>query len=95
MDIDLSAILHGSLNVLLTGLVLGAGLPLLFSLGIVLADRGAGGEMKDGTVAAPSAAAKHGARAIFALVALIVVYGLLFITRKSLSHYLGIDLPLG
>ncbi len=95
MDIDLSSIFSSSLNVLLTGLVLGAGLPLLFSVGIVLADRGAGGELADGSIAAPNPAAKHGARAIFVLVALIVLYGLLFITRKSISHYLGIDLPLG
>lgn len=94
MGIDLGSIATSTLSVIAVGILLGAGLPLLFSLGIVLQDRGAGGEHADGTVTAPNAAARYGSWAVFTVVALIVLYGLLFITKSSISHYLGIELPL-
>jgi hypothetical protein len=94
MDIDLPSMVTGTLSVLAVGLLLGAGLPLLFSFGIVLQDKGSGGEHRDGSVTAPNVAAKYAARLIFVVIALVVVYGLLFITKSSISHYLGIELPL-
>ena len=36
MDIDLTSIATSTLSVIVVGILLGAGLPLLFSLGIVL-----------------------------------------------------------
>lgn len=87
-------IISGTLKVLGVGLLLGAGLPLLFSIGIRLQDRGAGGEERDGTVVASNPAARVGAIILFAIVALVVIYGLLFITKGSLDHYLGIQLPI-
>ncbi|MGY5765665.1 hypothetical protein ACXET9_10735 [Brachybacterium sp. DNPG3] len=94
MGIDISSIATSTLSVIVVGILLGAGLPLLFSLGIVLQDRGAGGEHADGTTSAPVPAATYASWAIFAIVGLIVLYGLLFITQGSISHYLGIELPL-
>ncbi|MFC0674032.1 hypothetical protein [Brachybacterium hainanense] len=94
MSIDIAEIISNTTSVLGVGLLLGAGLPLLFSLGIVLQDRGAGGERRDGSVSAPNPVAKYASWAIFTLVGLAVVYGLLFVTRNSLDHYLGITLPI-
>ena len=94
MDIDLASIATSTLSVIVVGILLGAGLPLLFSLGIVLQDRGAGGEHADGSITAPNPAARYASWAFFAVVALVVLYGLLFITKGSISHYLGIELPL-
>lgn len=93
MSIDFAAIVSSTISVVLVGIVLGAGLPLLFSLGIVLQDKGAGGEHRDGSITPPNPAARIGAWAIFVAVGLIVLYGLLFLTHKSLDHYLGITLP--
>jgi hypothetical protein len=94
MSAEFMEIVSGTLKVLGVGLLLGAGLPLLFSLGIKLQDRGAGGVERDGTVIAPSPGARIAAWAIFAVVTLVILYGLLFITKGSLDHYLGIQLPL-
>lgn len=93
MNIDFASIASSTLSVVVVGVLLGAGLPLLFSLGIVLQDKGAGGEHRDGTITAPNPAARFGAWAIFVAVGLIVLYGLLFLTHKSIDHYLGITLP--
>lgn len=94
MSIDWAEITSNTLSVLAAGLVLGAGIPLLFSLGIRLQDIGAGGEHEDGTVTAPKPLAKAGAYAIFAVVVALIIYGMLFLTKASLSHYLGIELPI-
>lgn len=90
----LPEILTGTLQVLVVGLLLGAGLPLLFSLGIRLQDLGAERAAEDGTSIPANPAARYGAWAIFLVVGLVVLYGLLFLTKSSISHYLGIDLPL-
>ncbi|PWH06629.1 hypothetical protein DEO23_06690 [Brachybacterium endophyticum] len=94
MSDEIVEIITGTLRVLGVGLLLGAGLPLLYSVGIRLLDRGEGGTERDGTVLAPHPVARVAAWLIFAVVALAVVYGLLFITKGSLDHYLGIQLPI-
>ncbi|MFE5777596.1 hypothetical protein [Brachybacterium sp. NPDC056505] len=94
MSAEFIEIITGTLKVLGVGLLLGAGLPLLFSIGMKLQDRGQGGEERDGTVIAANPVARVGAWAVFAVVALVILYGLLFITKGSLDHYLGIQLPL-
>lgn len=90
----LPEILTGTVQVLVVGLLLGAGLPLLFSVGIRLQDVGAGRVAEDGTRLPANTPARYGAWVIFGVVLLAVVYGLLFLTKSSISHYLGIDLPL-
>jgi hypothetical protein len=94
MPAEFIEIITGTLKVLGVGLLLGAGLPLLFSIGMKLQDRGQGGEERDGTVIAANPVARVGAWVIFAVVALVILYGLLFITKGSLDHYLGIQLPI-
>lgn len=94
MSIDLAAIALSTVKVLVVGILLGAGLPLLFSIGIRLQDLGAGGLRADGTTAAPKPLAKAGAWAIFAVVGLVILYALLFIAKKTIAHYLGIELPI-
>ncbi|MGY5765802.1 hypothetical protein ACXET9_11440 [Brachybacterium sp. DNPG3] len=80
--IDLASILAGSLRVLVVGLLLGAGLPLLFGVGLRLRAKGES-----------VAVARWGSWAVFGAIALVVLYALMFITAKSLQHYLGITLP--
>ncbi|WP_265445033.1 hypothetical protein [Flexivirga meconopsidis] len=92
MDIDWATIADGTGKVIVAGLLFGAGLPLLFSLGIRLWDIGSGGEHADGTVTAGKPAALYAAYAVFAVVAAAIVIGVLYITQKSIDHYLGIQL---
>ena len=92
--IDIAAILAGTSRVLLVGILLGAGLPLLFSVGMILQDKGSDRVLADGTAATGSPAAKAASYAVFAVVALVVLYGILFITKGSINHYLGIQLPI-
>ncbi|HCX85126.1 MAG TPA: hypothetical protein DHV14_08330 [Micrococcales bacterium] len=80
------------LRVLAAGLVFGAGLPALFSFGIVLWSRGTDEALADGSVRHGSSGARAGAMAVFAVVIVAVLIGVLWITRKSLDHYLGISL---
>lgn len=97
MPTEVLEIFSGTVQVLLAGLLLGAGLPLLFAVGIRLQGIGDGITAEDGTTSGATSpiarAARAGALVIYAVVALAVVIGLLFITRDSLAHYLGIHLP--
>lgn len=93
MDIDWAHIGISVVNVIVVGAIFGAGLPLLFAWGVKLWDIGSGGQHADGTITAGSPLAKVSAFAVFALVSLMVIYGVLHITAKSLSHYLGVTLP--
>ncbi|MDO4919067.1 hypothetical protein [Kocuria sp.] len=79
-----------ALTVLLAGLCFGAGLPALFTVGITLWSRATPQPRPDGT-AHRSVPALVGAVLCFAVVAAAVVIGVLWITRKSLDHYLGIS----
>lgn len=92
MDIDWSTIGTGTAKVVVAGLLFGAGLPMLFALGIRLWDSGSGGEHADGTVTAGKPAALYAAYAVFAVVAAAIVIGVLYVTQKSIDHYLGIKL---
>ena len=53
-------------KVLLVGLVLGAGLPALFAVGLVAFSNGSGGEHEDGTTVAPNPALKFLGLLLFA-----------------------------
>jgi len=72
-------------QVVLVGLVLGAGLPSLFALGVRALDTGSGG----GTA---SPAAKAAAVLCFAVVACAVLAGILLLAGDFLSGTFGIDI---
>lgn len=80
------------LRVLGVGLLFGAGLPALFSIGLVLYSRGQDETLADGTIRRGNRWFTAGGVALFALVILAVLIGVLWITRKSLDHYLGISI---
>lgn len=84
--------LESILKVLLVGLVLGAGLPALFAVGLVAYSNGAGGAEADGTAPAPNPALKFAGLFLFAVVALVIVVALLWITKGTINHHFGINL---
>lgn len=93
MDIAWGEIALAALRVLVVGALFGAGLPALFALGIRLRAAGAGDmEGTDGAAARRSPALTVVSYALFAIVVAAVVIGVLWITRTSLHHYLGISL---
>lgn len=92
MSIDWSTIGVNAWRVLLTGMIYGAGLPLLFSLGIRFWDVGSGGEHADGTITARKAPALALAYTLFAVVAVMVAIGVLYVTKASIKHYLGVTI---
>ncbi|SDD65149.1 hypothetical protein [Rhodococcus tukisamuensis] len=77
-------------QVILVGLLLGAGLPALFALG--LRSLAAGSDVAaDGTVTRrPLAVA--GAVACFAIIVIAIVVGILFVMSDFLNHTFGIEL---
>lgn len=92
MNIDWTTMADGTAKVIIAGLLFGAGLPLLFTLGIRLWDAGSAEEQPDGTVTAGRPLALIAAYAIFAVVLVAIIVGVLYITQKSIDHYLGIEL---
>ncbi|MFC6713423.1 hypothetical protein [Branchiibius cervicis] len=89
---DYAQMFQSALKVLLAGLVFGAGLPAIFAIGIRLQSAGEGDIAPDGTVTRPNPVARVGAWIAFGIVAVAIVIGILWITQKSLHHYLGIDI---
>ncbi|HYR13753.1 hypothetical protein [Mycobacterium sp.] len=79
------------LKVLVIGLILGAGLPAVFAVGMVAYSNGAGGEAADGTVSAPNPVLKYVGLLLFILVAAVIVLALLWITRTTIIHHFGFD----
>ena len=91
MDIAWADIALSAFRVLLVGLLLGAGLPALFAVGMKLQSVGAG----ESTGAAPAQRRPFLTGLgwlIFAAVIAVVLLGVLYITRHSLHHYLGLSL---
>lgn len=84
--------LESVLRVLVIGLVLGAGLPATFAVGVRAYTAGAGGIGGDGSLRAANPVLKAVGVALFAFVALVVFVAILWITRNSINHHLGIDL---
>lgn len=89
MGLDFAAMGSSLFNVLLLGLAFGAGLPLIFSLGIKALSLNA--VVADGGHHVPSKEGKVLATVCFTIVGLIAFAGLLLITEKSIIHYLGFD----
>jgi hypothetical protein len=83
--------LEAILKVLVVGLVLGAGLPALFAVGMVAFSSGSGGERADGAVAAPNPALKFVGLLLFAFISLVIVLAILWITRTTIIHHTGFD----
>jgi hypothetical protein len=79
-------------TVLLVGLVLGAGLPALFGVGMLAYSHGAGGEEADHLIHKPIPALKYLGILLFAFVGLVIVTGVAWITRSTIMHHFGIDL---
>ena len=79
------------LKVLAIGLVLGAGLPAIFAIGLVAFSNGSGGTHEDGTTVAPNPALKAAGMVLFAAVALVVVIAILYITRTTIIHHFGFN----
>lgn len=80
-------------QVVLVGLLLGAGLPAVFAVGLKALD--AGNQAKAGNTAAAGARSRlttTGAVACFAVVIIAVVTGILFIMQGFLSHTFGIEI---
>jgi hypothetical protein len=84
--------LESTLNVLLVGLVLGAGLPALFATGLLAYSHGAGGEEADHLIHKPNPPMKLLGILLFAIVGFVIVAAVAWITRSTIIHHFGIDL---
>jgi len=83
--------LEAILKVLAVGLVLGAGLPAVFAVGLAAYSRGAGGVEADGSVDAANPVLKALGLLLFAFVALVVVIAILYITKGTIKHHFGVN----
>jgi hypothetical protein len=78
------------MQIIVAGLILGAGLPALFSLGVRLNAEGSGLVAHDGTVAQRNPMLIALGWVIFGLVLLAVIVGVLFIARDFIGHHAGL-----
>lgn len=83
--------LESIFKVLVIGLILGAGLPAVFALGLVAYSNGAGGTHEDGTVQAPNPAMKVLGLVLFAFVTAVIVIAILWITKTTIIHHFGFN----
>ncbi len=83
--------LEAILKVLAVGLVLGAGLPAVFAVGLVAYSRGAGGVDDDGAALAPNPALKAFGLLLFAAVSAVIVIAILYITKATIIHHFGFN----
>ncbi|WP_395308368.1 hypothetical protein V4U86_23990 [Mycobacterium sp. AMU20-3851] len=85
--------LDSILKVLGVGLLLGAGLPALFAVGLVAYARGVGDDGRDGDpIVAPTPALKFVGIALFVFVGWVILTAVLWITRATIIHHTGVDL---
>jgi len=77
------------LQIIVAGLLVGAGLPALFSVAVRVNAEGSGVVAHDGTVAHRNRALVALSWAIFGLVLLAVIIGVLFIARDFIGHHTG------
>ena len=83
--------LEAILKVLAVGLILGAGLPAIFAIGLVAFSKGSGGVRNDGTTTAPNPALKFAGLLLFALVGAVIVIAILYITKGTIQHHFGFN----
>ena len=79
-------------KILVFGLLLGAGLPALFAIGVRLNAEGAGLAVHDGAVSQRNPVLLALSWAIFALVLFAVIIGVLFVARDFIGQHLGLYL---
>ncbi|MEI7916065.1 MAG: hypothetical protein WCH82_15080 [Mycobacteriaceae bacterium] len=84
--------LESLLNVLIVGLLLGAGLPALFATGLLAYSHGAGGEEADHLVHKANPPLKYLGILLFLFVGLVIVTAVAWITRATIFHHFGVDL---
>jgi hypothetical protein len=84
--------LESILKVLVIGLILGAGLPAIFAVGLVAFSNGAGITEADGTTHSTNPALKFLGLALFFLVGAVILVALLWITRTTIEHHFGVNL---
>jgi len=80
------------LRVLAVGLILGAGLPATFAVGLRLYSSGVGGVGADGTAQKANPALKFLGVLLFVLVSAVIVVAILWITKATINHHFGVDL---
>ncbi len=80
------------LRVLVVGLILGAGLPALFAVGLLSYSAGTGGPDAEGAPHAPHPALKAVGLVLFLSAAVVIVVAILWITRGTIIHHFGVDL---
>jgi hypothetical protein len=78
-------------KILAVGLLLGAGLPVLFSVGIRAMAYAAGGNAETGTATAPHPAGRLVGIACFAVVLLCVALGITFIVATGFGRTLSFE----
>jgi hypothetical protein len=76
-------------QIIVAGLIIGAGLPTLFSLGVRLNAEGVGATEHGGTTSGKNPALNALSWVIFAVVLAAVVIGVLFIARDFIGHHTG------
>jgi hypothetical protein len=84
--------LESILTVLAVGLILGAGLPAIFSVGMLAYSHGAGGEEADHLMHKPNPPVKYVGILLFVVVAAVIITAVAWITRATIMHHFGIDL---
>ena len=80
------------LQIIIAGLLIGAGLPALFSLAVRLNAEGVGVVDHGGTVSQRNPLLAALSWVIFALVLTAVIVGVLFIARDFIGHHTGLYL---
>lgn len=80
------------LKVLMVGLILGAGLPAVFALGLVAYSSGAGATDAEGTAHAPNPVLKYLGILLFLVIGWVIVTAVFWITRATIIHHFGVDL---
>ena len=80
------------LSIIIAGLLIGAGLPALFSLAVRLNAEGVGVVDHGGTVSQRNPLLAALSWVIFALVLTAVIVGVLFIARDFIGHHTGLYL---
>lgn len=80
------------LRVLVVGLLLGAGLPAVFAIGLRLYSAGAGGVDEEGVLHSPRPALKPLGAVLFLFVTAVILLAILWITRTTIIHHFGVDL---
>jgi hypothetical protein len=82
--------LNTILRVLGVGLLLGAGLPAVFALGMRMVGAGMGDVRPDGTLTSGRPILRVLGYLVYGLVALVIIVSILWIARQTILYYTGI-----